>query len=89
MKYSDYGFEAGEERQLKTACRKTDFKTITLLVVAAFRANHELWLDLVYSLVKGLSYERLPEQPNINKVDFYAYRRKCLYNFKNTYKGSK
>ena len=82
--YDDYGFEPGEEKQLKEACRKKDFKTLTMLTVASYKSNPGIAIELIYSLVNGLSYDKL-ESINyipVSKVDFYAYRRKCLYYFK-------
>lgn len=84
ISYNDYGFAPGEEKQLKEHCRRKDFKTYIIVHLAAYKANPEIAEDLAYSLINGLSYEKMEFTHNIPipKVDFYAYRRKCLFIFK-------
>lgn len=84
MGYSEYGFEPGEERELKEYCRSFDFSDHDTLLQAAVSANPSIAADLYYSLVRGLSFERINDikYMPIPKVDFYAYQRACLAKFK-------
>lgn len=82
--YDDYGFAPGEEKRLKELCREKNFKTYILIHLAARKACPDMAEDIAYSLLKGLSYEKILfiHSLPISKNDFYAYRRKCLYFFK-------
>ena len=82
--YSDYHLEPGEEKELKALCRKKDFKTITTLLLAAYKAYPELAYALAFSLHYSASYEKICNIYDITipKVDFYGHRRKTLFYFK-------
>ena len=84
MSYQEYGFSPGEETDLKHYCRSPDFTDHDTLIQAAISANPSIAADLYYSLVKGLSFDRLNDVRYIpiSKVDFYAYQRACLAEFK-------
>lgn len=79
--YDDYGFLPGEEKAIKEACRKINVEPRVLISMAAFRANPGIAEDITFSIINGVSYEKICIIRNvpISKVDFYAYRRKCLY----------
>lgn len=82
--YSHYGFEPGEEKSLKELCRRNDFKTYMMIHMAAYKAHPGIADDLAYSLINGLSYDKIEfiKTTPISKVDFYGYQRECLYFFK-------
>lgn len=82
--YADYGFSPGEEKQLKEWCRKPDFSEEFLLLESAKMANKNIFNDIYFSIVKGLSYEKMDEKvyQNIGKGDFYGYQRKTLAIFR-------
>lgn len=82
--YSEYDFAPGEEREIKALCRKNDFKTVTTLLLAAYKAYPEIALALAFSLHYCASYERVCNAYDINipKNDFYGHRRKTLFYFK-------
>ena len=83
--YQQYGFAPGEENDLKNYCRSTDFTDHDTLIQAAISANPSIAADLYYSLVRGLSFDRLNDVRYIPipKVDFYGYQRNCLAIFRN------
>ncbi|MDO4943128.1 MAG: hypothetical protein Q4E73_09890 [Lachnospiraceae bacterium] len=83
--YSDYGFAPGEEKMLKAYCRQPDFKENILLLECAMQSNAAICSDLYYSIVKGLSWERLGKRTTqlYGKCDFYGYQRKTLALFWN------
>ena len=78
--YLDYGFEAGEEKQLQEFCKQPDFAEDFLLLECAKKSNPVIGGDLYFSLVRGLSWEQLDKRTwqKYGKADFYAYRRKAL-----------
>lgn len=78
MGYDDYLIQDGEEKALIEDCRKVENKQ--LLIKAAYEANMWLADDIIYSLFKGLSYDKICFIRDIpcKKVDFYGYRRKTL-----------
>ena len=85
MSYREYGFEPEEERKLKEYCRSVDFNDNDMLLQAAVSSNPVIAADLYYSLVRGLSFDRLNDirYIPIPKVDFYGYQRNCLAIFRN------
>lgn len=85
MSYEDYGFDFGEDRELREHCRKSDFCDQETLLTAAIASNPEIASDLYYSLVNGVSYEKLSmiKYIPIAKPDFYGYQRRCLSIFRN------
>lgn len=80
--YEDYGIRDGEERQLMELARSTCHRKA--LRDAAYQANTGIAEDIIYSVVNGLSYDRLSQIRDIpaKKDDFYAYRRKALAIFR-------
>lgn len=85
MGYSDYGFAPGEEKTLKEYCRRPDFKENILLLECAMQSNAAICSDLYYSIVKGLSWEKMDKKviQLYGKSDFYGYQRKTLALFWN------
>lgn len=85
MGYQEYGFDEREEKCLKEYCRKSDFTDHGILLQAAISSNPAIVADLYYSLVKGLSFDRISNirYIPIPKVDFYGYQRNCLAIFRN------
>lgn len=84
MGYQEYGFNPGEEKLLKEYCRKSDFSDHNLLLQSAISSNPAIAADLYYSLVTGLSFDKISNfrYIPIPKVDFYGYQRHCLWIFK-------
>lgn len=84
MGYQEYGFYPEEEKRLKEYCQKSDFSDHDTLLQAALSANPSIAADLYYSLVTGLSFDKLSNYRYIPipKVDFYGYQRNCLWIFK-------
>ena len=82
--YSDYGFLNQEENLLKKWCRSIDFSEETLLLECAKKVNHRICNEIYYSIVKGVSFERLDQKNYVDcgKGDFYGYQRKTLATFK-------
>lgn len=82
--YADYGFSQGEEKQLKEWCRMSDFAEEFLLLESAKMANENIFNDIYFSIVKGLSYEKMDKKvyQNIGKGDFYGHQRKTLAIFR-------
>lgn len=87
MGYSDYGFDGKEEKRLKEYCRNKTFNDYDafLLMQSAVAANPDLANDMYYSLVNGISYDKISvvKYIPISKSDFYGYQRKCLAIFRN------
>lgn len=80
MGYSDYGFAPGEEKKLIKYCRRSDFAESLLLKDACRDSNECIADNLFFSIVYGMSYNKLTCKNYIplSEVDFYAYRRKAL-----------
>lgn len=85
MGYQEYGFDPGEEKKLKEYCQSADFTDHDILLQAAISSNPAIAADIYYSLVKGLSFERISNirYIPIPKADFYGYQRNCLAIFRN------
>lgn len=85
MSYQDYGIDKDEEKRLKKYCRSPDFMEHDTLLQASISSNPAIASDIYYSLVKGVSFERINniEYIPIPKVDFYGYQRNCLAIFRN------
>lgn len=83
--YRDYGFDEGEEKELKKYCKSQNFDNHRNLWEAAVDANKSIAIDLFYSILSGLSYEDLIKIKCIPlpKADFYGYQRKCLSTLRN------
>lgn len=82
--YADYGITDIEKNELKNLCRKADKETYIQLVNAALEADKTIADDIVFSLVNGMSYEKLGVIKNIpcSRNTFYAVQIKTIYNFK-------
>ena len=83
--YEKYGFEPGEEKRLKEYCKNEGFSDHDILLQSAISSNPQIAVDLFYSLINGISYDRLMtlKYIPIPKTDFYGYQRKCLSMFRN------
>lgn len=83
--YNDYGITDGECKDLLELCRNADSKKELLLLQATQESNDIFASILFYSLRNDVSFQRMEmamgKQP-IEPIDFYAYRRKALYLFK-------
>lgn len=81
--YNFYGFDSNAAKKLKDFCRSHDFAEHKLLIESAVSANPDIASDLYYSIVSGLSYDKLIKIKCIPlpQVDFYGYQRKCLFLF--------
>lgn len=81
MGYKDYGVTDGQE---KLVCewlkRLHSTEERQVIYDLALDVKASIADDMVYSLVNGLSYDKLSIIKTINysKVDFYAYRRKLV-----------
>ena len=82
--FADYGFSQGEETKLKEWCRKPDFSEEFLLLESAKMANKDIFNDIYFSIVRGVSYEKMDSKvyQNIDKGSFYGYQRKTLAIFR-------
>ena len=82
--YSDYGFSQEEVKKLKEWCQATDFKEFVLLLECARKANAAIFNDIYFSIVKGLSFEKMDKKTYqcMEKADFYGYQRKTLALFR-------
>ena len=80
--YEDYGIRDGEERRLMDEARQLGHRKE--LRDAAYQANPGIAEDIIYSIINGLSFDRLSQIRDIpaKKDDFYAYRRKTLAIFR-------
>ena len=77
--YNAYGFSEGEEKHLLKQCQTGGIDPHTVLE-CAIEANPGYADELFFSLIKGVSYEKLDFLSHLpaSKNDFYAYRRKTL-----------
>ncbi len=85
MTYDDYGITEEEQNELKNLCRKCNDEQIYLaLCHSAWLSNKEIADDLVYSLINGLSYEKMCiiKHIPIGRNSFYAYRQRTIATFK-------
>ncbi len=82
--FSDYGFSPGESDKLKAWCQRPDFSEEFLLLESAKMAHESIFNDLYFSIVKGLSYEKMDSKvyQSIGKGDFYGHQRKTLAIFR-------
>lgn len=83
--YNDYGFSQEEVKALKEWCKAPDFKEFVLLLECARKANVAIFNDIYFSIVKGLSFEKMDKKTYqyMGKADFYGYQRKTLSLFRN------
>ena len=84
-RYSDYGFDVQEAKELRKFCRSMEFNEHKTLLDSAISANPYIAADLYYTIVTGLSYDELTKIKYIPlpKTDFYGYQRRCISNFRN------
>lgn len=82
--FADYGFVPGESDKLKAWCQKSDFSEEFLLLESAKMANASIFNDIYFSIVRGVSYEKMDFKAyqNIDKGSFYGYQRKTLAIFR-------
>ena len=82
--YDDYGLTLEEAKKIIEWCKRVDFEENILLLECAKKAHHYIFNDVYFSLVKGLSYERMDQKSyqEMGKNDFYGYRRKTLALFR-------
>lgn len=82
--YADYGFCEGEEKKLKQWCKGPDFTEEFLLLESAKIANKDIFNDIYFSIVRGVSYESMDRKvyQGIDKGSFYGYQRKTLAIFR-------
>lgn len=57
--YADYGFEEGEDRQLKQYCLNLELPDKLLLLQCAHECNPMIEDDLFYSISKGVAFQIL------------------------------
>lgn len=83
-KLIDYGLTLEESRKIREWCKKSDFTENILLLECAQKAHAYIFNDVYFSLVKGLSFEKLDQRvyQDYAKCDFYAYQRKTLALFR-------
>ena len=83
--YEDYQISPQEKDDLLKKCRYGDEKTELQLLLAAQDSCEEIAADLFLSIRRNVSFERLEMAgaiTNYGKGDFYGYRRKALFLFK-------
>lgn len=83
--YEDYQISPQEKDVLLKKCRYGDKKTELQLFLAAQESCEEIAAELFLSLRRNVSFERLEMAGatiSYNKGDFYGYRRKALFLFK-------
>lgn len=79
--YNDYGMADSENNKWLEKCRNADCDMEQIMLQAAQESNEGIASTIFFSLRFGVSYERLIVVSDIpiNRVDFYAYRRKALF----------
>lgn len=91
MGYKDYGLTQGQEKEVcEWLKRHHGTEERKIIYDMALDVKASIADDMVYSLVNGLSYDRLSVIKNISysKNDFYAYRRKLVSQvYKHVYKN--
>ena len=82
--YKDYGLTQEEVKKILEWCKKPSFEENVLLLECAKKAHEYIFNDIYFSLVKGLSYEKIDHKTYqaCYKGDFYGYRRKTLALFR-------
>lgn len=76
--YNDYGLIPGEEKIILERIRAE--KCHCIVLKAAVDTNEMIASELYYSIINQVSFEKLDaiRYIPVAKVDFYAYRRKCI-----------
>lgn len=83
--YEDYRISPQEKENLLMKCRSADAGTALQLFLAVQESCEEIAAELFLSLRRNVSFERLEMAGailNYSKSDFYGYRRKALFLFK-------
>lgn len=92
MGFDDYGLSNGEEKQVLEWLQKIhSTEERQVIYDLALDTKASIADDLVYSLVNGISYDKLCVVKNISysKNDFYGYRRKLIFKiYKHVYKNA-
>lgn len=76
-RYEDYGLSQTEAKAIMRHCRGKNFKEYRLLSEACVLSNPDICGYLAFSLLNGVSYDRMLYVP-IGRDDFYGYRRKAI-----------
>lgn len=86
--YADYNLTLEEVTKILEWCKKPNFEENILLLECAKKAHAYFFNDIYFSIVKGLSYEKIDQKiyQNAQKSDFYGYRRKTLALFREALK---
>lgn len=89
--YKDYGLTQEEVKKILEWCKTLDFEENILLLECAKKAHYCIFNDIYFSIVKGLSYEKVDQKSyqEMGKADFYGYRRKTLALFRDALVESK
>lgn len=89
--YKHYNFEEWEVRPFLAWCKSINFSHRNSLMISCRKANPEIADDLYFSIVRGVSYDRLEKMTSqyYAKNDFYAYRRLALAIFRDALKKRK
>lgn len=80
--YAEYGLTREMAKKIIGYCR--GMPDVRLVEEAARKANPFITGQIVRSLIGGKSYDQLKKESHIiyGKTDFYAYRRKAVYELK-------
>ena len=82
--YKHYCMTEEEVKKILEWCKNPDFEENVLLLECAKKAHYYIFNDIYFSLVKGLSYEKIDQKSyqELGKEDFYGHRRKTLALFR-------
>lgn len=78
--YIDYGISKQKANELKKRCQTLNARERDILMECCKCANQGIAYEMMYSLIYGVSYDKLIACVYIPALreDFYAYRRKAL-----------
>ena len=78
--YIDYGISKQKANDLKRKCQVLNVEERDILLECCKCANQGIAYEMLYSLIYGVSYDKLIAFVYIPALreDFYAYRRKAL-----------
>ena len=78
--YSDYGITEDEINYIESFCRNAGVEDRNIIKNALSEIQPYIAPYVYYSLVDGLSYEKICAKSYIymGKGDFYGYRRQCM-----------
>lgn len=81
---ANYGIGKEEAESLRKYCQSATIEEQQILFQYSYQSNKQIYPDIFYSLVNGLSYDKLMKARYIpmNRNDFYGYQRKCLMMFR-------